>query len=296
MAALATLALATALAAAAPPESRVAVPAPDALAERSPAVVAAIAEASRTPDNRAETAAARIDAAVARAKDAWGEHSVEYTQAETEAGIALIRDWKRYDLALPHIGRAEVASRAVFGTYHRETAYAVQDLAVVRNELRPELFVQWAKPLALESVEIRRKVLGAEHLETAGSERFLASWIYSSWSRQRQRSPRSPMLPEARGLAQHALEVMEPAYGVSHHEVVGTRHLLAEIALAMQEYALAEELGMQLAVRYGVPCGHPEGEESTAIGLVAEAVRAQGRLAEADELDAAAAQCDEGGD
>ena len=43
MAALATLALATALAAAAPPESRVAVPAPDALAERSPAVVAASA-------------------------------------------------------------------------------------------------------------------------------------------------------------------------------------------------------------------------------------------------------------
>ena len=148
----------------------------------------------------------------------------------------------------------ELAERdySVFKTMDKEESLPVMDLAVVRNELRPELFVQWAKPLALESVEIRRKVLGAEHLETAGSERFLASWIYSSWSRQRQRSPRSPMLPEARGLAQHALEVMEPAYGVSHHEVVGTRHLLAEIALAMQEYALAEELGMQLAVRYGV--------------------------------------------
>lgn len=294
MAVFAKLAFASLLAAALT-EPRLPVPPPDALAARSEPVLALIAEASRAPDGRVESAAARIDAAVGRARDAWGGDSVEYTQAETEAGLALIRDWSRYDLALPHIDRAQSASRAVFGTFHRETAYAVQDLAVVRNELRPELFVQWAKPLAVESIGIRRKVLGPDHLETAGSERFLASWIYGSWSRQRQRSPRSAMLPEARGLARHALGVMEDAYGVSHHEVVGTRYLLAQIAFAMQEYALAEELGLQLAIRYGAPCGHVESDGPTAVALVADAVRAQARYEEAEQFDAAAAKCEAGG-
>jgi hypothetical protein len=283
---LAKLAFASLLAAAGLP-----VPPAGEVAERSEPVLELIAEASRAPDGRVETAAGRIDAAVRRAAAAWGERSVEYTQAETEAGLALIRDWQRYDLALPHIDRAQSASRAVFGRLHRETAYAVQDLAVVRNELRPELFLQWSKPLAVESLAIRRKVLGPEHLETAGSERFLADWIYGSWSRQRQRSARSPMLPEARGLARHALGVMEDAYGATHHEVVGTRQLLAEIALAMQDFALAEELGLQLVIRYGLPCSQAGAEGRTALALVASAVRAQARLEEADGLDAAAARC-----
>lgn len=291
MAGLAKLAFALVLTAAPFPQSRLTVPPPDELAERSEAVRELVAGASRAPDERVESAAARVDTAVLQVAEIYGEDSVEFVQAATEAGIALIRDWKRYDLALPHIERAQAASRAVFGNLHRETAYAVQDLAVVRYELRPELFIQWSKPLAQESVDIRRKVLGPGHLETAGSERFLADWIYRSWSSQRRRSARSPMLPEARGLAQHSLAVLEAEYGVTHHEVVGTRYLLAEIALAMEEYALAERLGMELVFRYDVPCGHADGGPR-ALDLVADALRGQSRAPEAERFDAAAAKCD----
>jgi hypothetical protein len=291
VAALAKLVFASWLAAAALPATRIPVPPPAELAERSERIRSLVRDASRPPDQRVESAAGRIDAAVRQVAERNGENSVESVQAATEAGVALITDWERFDLALPYIERALALSRAVFGTEHRETAYALQDLAVVRNELRPELFVQWSEPLAQESIRIRRKVLGPEHLETAGSERFLASWIYESWSRQRQRNARSPMLPEARDLAQHALGVLEAAYGVSHHEVVGTRYLLTEIALEMQEFALAEDLGLQLVYRYEVPC-HTVDEGPSVLELVADALRAQARFEEAEKLAAAAKECD----
>ncbi len=295
MAALAKLAVASLMAAAVLPGTRIAVPPPTELAERSAAIVELMGEASRPPDRRAESAAGRIDAVVAQVARRYGERSVESVQAATEAGVALIRDWDRFDLALAHIERSLALSRAVFGTDHRETAYALQDLAVVRYELQPESFVQWSEPLAQESIAVRRKVLGPEHLETAGSERYLASWIYQNWSRQRKRSPRSPMLPRARDLARHALGVLESAYGVSHGEVVGTRYLLLQIALAMREFALAEEMGLQLVYRYEVPCGQP-GEGPNVLALIADALRGQSRDPEAAKFDAAAAACGAGGE
>ena len=121
-------------------QSRIPLPPATELAERSDALLQRVAEASRPEGQDVESAVARIDAVVAHTSRQYGGNSIESIQVATEAGIALIRDWQRFDLARPHIERSLLLSRAVFGTDHRETAFAIQDVAVVRQELRPELF------------------------------------------------------------------------------------------------------------------------------------------------------------
>lgn len=264
-------------------------PPPTELAERSAAIVEQVAAASRRDGQNVGAAVGRLDAVIAHVTRQFGERSVESIQAATEAGIALIRDWQRFDLAHPYIARSLELSRVVFGTDHRETAYALQDLAVVRQELRPELFVQWSGPLAREAIAVRSRVLGADHLETAGSERDLATWLFASWRNQRGASPGSPMLVEAQGLADHALDVLEAAYGVTHFEVVGLRYLRAQVALAMRDYVLAETLADELLYRYEAPC-HADSREPGAREMLAEALRGQGRIADFEAAaDAAAA-------
>jgi hypothetical protein len=283
----AAAALASLLAGAGSP--RIAVPTPTELAERSVAIVEQVAAASRREGQDVDSAVARLGAVMTDVSRRFGENSVESVQAATEAGIALIRDWQRFDLAHPHIARSLALSRAVFGTDHRETAYALQDLAVVRQQLRPELFVQWSGPLAREAIAVRTRVLGPDHLETAGSERYLATWLFESWRTQRRASADSPVLVEARNLANHALDVLEVAYGVTHFEVVGLRYLRAQIALAMQDYVLAETLADELLYRYEAPC-HTDSGEPGAREMLADALRGQGRIADSEAAaDAAAA-------
>ena len=263
-------------------QSRIALPPPTELAERSDAILRRVAEASRPEGQGVDSAVARIDAVVADMTRRFGEKSIESVQVATEAGIALIRDWQRFDLARPHIERSMVLSRAVFGTDHRETAFAIQDAAVVRHELRPELFVQWSGPLVREAIDVRTRVLGADHLETAGSERFLADWLFESWRSQRRASASSPMLEEARRLADHAVRVMEEAYGADNREVIDLRYRQAQIALAAQDYPRAELLANELLYRYQSPCNLVPGEPG-ARKLLAEALFRQSRAPEANE-------------
>lgn len=294
MLALAAPALASLLAGASMDPRGMPVPEPAELAPRSDAILQQVAQASRPVGRDLESAINRLDAVVADVARRFGANSIESVQASTEAGIALIRDWRRFDLALSHIERSLNASRAVFGTDHRETAFALQDVAVVRHELRPELFVQWSGPPAREAIAVRRKVLGANHPETAGSERYLASWLYDSWRTQRRASPTSPMLVEARELADHALGVLEGAYGVQHGEVIGLRYLQLRIALAVQEFVLAESLAGDLLFRYEAPCDVVAGEPG-ARELLAAALLGQSRHADLEQVlsEAAAEECPE---
>jgi hypothetical protein len=262
---------------------RIPMVAPTELAQRSDGIREQVSAASRNDVQDAESASDRISVAVSGISRRYGENSIESVQASTEAGIALIRDWQRFDLALPHIERSLQLSRTVFGTDHRETAYALQDLAVVRHELRPELFVQWSGPLTREAIAVRTRVIGADHRETAGSERYLASWLYGSWRKQRARSARSPMLVEARQLVGHALVVLEKAYGVDHFEVIELRYLQLQIALAMQDFALAESLAGDLLFKYQAPCNVAAGQPG-ARELLARALRGQLRPVEAEAV------------
>ena len=282
MTALAAVAMAALLSNPVAAQSRIPLPPPTELAERSDAILQRVAEASRPEGQDVESALARIDAVIAQTSRQFGENSVESVQVATEAGIALIRDWQRFDLARPHIERSLVLSRAVFGTDHRETAFAIQDVAVVRHELRPELFVQWSGPLVREAIDVRTRVLGADHLETAGSERFLADWLFESWRTQRRASAESPMLDEARRLADHAVVVFEEAYGADNGEVISLRYRQAQIALAAQDYPSAESLANELLYRYQSPCNPVPGEPG-ARQLLAEALLRQSRVAEAQE-------------
>lgn len=266
---------------------RMPVPAPTELAERSATILGQVTSASRPETRDVQSAVERLDGVVSDVAGRFGENSIESVQAATEAGIALIRDWQCFDLAHRYIERSLALSRAVFGIDHRETAFALQDLAVVRHELRPELLVQWSGPLAREAIAVRTRVLGKDHLETAGSERYMATWLFGSWRTQRRASARSPVLVESRELANHALGILEAAYGVGHGEVVGLRYLQVQIALAMQDYALAEALVGDLLMKYEVPCNAVTGEPH-ARELLAKALRAQSRTAEAKELMGAA--------
>ncbi len=281
MLALAATAMASLLAGAGVALPRIPMVAPTELTQRSDEIREQVSLASRNDAQDAESASDRIYLAVSEISRRFGENSIESVQASTEAGIALIRDWQRFDLALPHIERSLQLSRAVFGTEHRETAYALQDLAVVRHELRPELFVQWSGPMGREAIAVRTRVIGADHRETAGSERYLASWLYESWRKQRARSAGSPILVEARQLADHALVILEKAYGVDNFEVIELRYLQLQIALAMQDFALAESLAGDLLFKYEAPCnvvaGRPGARE-----LLARALLGQLRTDEAE--------------
>ena len=267
--------------------------APTELAQRSDEIREQISAASRRQDQDVESATGRLDAVVSEVGARFGESSIESVQASTEAGIALIRDWQRFDLALRHIERSLQLSRAVFGTDHRETAYALQDLAVVRHELRPELFVQWSGPLTREAIAVRTRVIGADHLETAGSERYLASWLHGNWRKQRRRSAGSPILVEVRKLADHALAIIEKAYGVQHPEAIELRYLQLRVALITGNFALAESLAADLLYKYESPCdvtgAHPGAREQ-----LVEALLRQSRLAEAEVVlsEASATECD----
>ena len=266
---------------------RIPAPAPTELAERSATILDQVASASRPESRDVHSAVDRLDGVVSDVAGRFGENSIESVQAATEAGIALIRDWERFDLAHRYIQRSLALSRVVFGTDHRETAFALQDLAVVRHELRPELLIHWSGPLAREAIAVRTRVLGKDHLETAGSERYLATWLFGSWRTQRRASARSPVLVESQELAGHALGILEAAYGVGHGEVVGLRYLQVQIVLAMQAYALAETLAGDLVMKYEVPCNAVNGEPH-ARDLLAKALRAQSRVVEAEEFMGAA--------
>jgi len=281
MFALAATAMASLLAGGSAALPRIPMVAPTELAQRSDEIREQIAAASRRENQDVDSATDRVDAAVAEISRRFGENSIESVQASTEAGIALIRDWQRFDLARPHIERSLVMSRSVFGTDHRETAFALQDLAVVRHELRPELFVQWSGPPAREAIAVRTRVLGADHLETAGSERFLASWLYESWRKQRRRRTGSPILVEAQVLANHALVILERAYGVANFEVIELRYLQLQVAMAMQDLGLAESLAGDLLFKYDAPCNVSAGQPG-ARELLAEALLRQSRVAEAE--------------
>ncbi len=263
------------------------IPAPTELGERSDTILDQVASASRPESRDVQRAVDRLDGVVSDVAGRFGENSIESVQAATEAGIALIRDWDRFDLAHRYLQRSLALSRVVFGTDHRETAFALQDLAVVRHELRPELLIQWSGPLAREAIAVRTRVLGKDHLETAGSERYLATWLFGSWRTQRRASARSPVLVESRELAGHALGILEAAYGVGHGEVVGLRYLQVQIALAMQDYALAETLAGDLLMKYEVPCNAVK-KEPHAREMLAKALRAQSRTVEAEEVMTAA--------
>lgn len=263
-------------------------PPPQELAERSGDVLERVAKnARRLEGGREERQLSRLDATLSAVAARYGEASIESSQAATETGLLLIRAGNRYDLAEPYIERALRLSRKVFGTNHRETGYALHDLAVVRHEVRPTDFASRIEPLIREAIAVRRRVIGPEHKETAGSERTLAAFLVGSWQRQAGGDAGSPLLIEADELVAHALAVMARELGHGHPEVTELRYLQVEIALARGEFELAAALAKDLIVKHRRPC-NGMGDRPSARQLLMRALRGAGRQAEADRIEGAA--------
>jgi len=231
---------------------------------------------------------ATLDATLDLIAHRYGEKSVEMTQAVRDTGLMLIGN-DRYDLAEPYIQEALLLSRQVFGHDHRETGYALHDLAVVRDKLRPETFSIAAEPLLVEAIAVRRRVLGLEHLETAGSEAALSKLLLASWRRTSRDDPHSELLTQADQLAAHSLQVLERAYGNDQSEVRDLRYRQVDIALAKQEYARAESQAQDLIVKHRQPC-NDIGSPQSAQQLRIAALRGAGRDADADTAEAARAK------
>jgi hypothetical protein len=266
-------------------EFRVAMPAPPELAERSGEVLDRVAENARLLEGgNEERQLSRLDATLNSVAVRYGEESIELSQAATETGVLLIRAGGRYDLAEPYIERALHLSRRIFGTDHRETGYALHDLAVVRHKARPTDFASRIEPLIREAIAVRRRVIGPEHKETAASEGTLAAFLVASWQRQTGGDTGSPLLTEADELVAHALPVMARELGHQHFEVTELRYLQVEIALARGDFDLAASLAKDLIDKHQQPC-NGMGDRPSARQLLVRALRGAGRQAEADRIE-----------
>lgn len=274
--------LALLVAAAAGCQSGTAIPPPTELADRDESVHEQVsANARLLAKGDAAAQLSKLDATLNAISARYGARSVEMSQATTDTGLLLLSNGDRYDLAEPYFERALAMSREVFGTDHRETGFALHDLAIVRDEVRPEPFATRVEPLIREAIAVRRHVLGPEHKETAASERTLAAFQISSWRRQANPDPASKLLVEAKRNVSHALPAMERALGESQFEVTELRYMQVEIALAMKDYRLAGVLASELISRHQKPCSGIEGSPN-AKQLEAAALRGQGRNAEAE--------------
>lgn len=268
------------------------IPPPTELADRDEAVhEEVVANATLLAKGDAAAQLPKLDATLDAIASRYGERSVELSRAATDTGLMLLANGDRYDLAEAYFARALELSREVFGTDHRETGYALHDLAIVRSEIAPEPFLVRIEPLIMEAIAVRRHVLGPDHEETAASERTLAAMLLGSWRRQAKPDPASRLLVEARRNASHALRVLERELGKSQFEVTELRYLLVEIALEMQDYPLAGILAKELVTRHDQPCNGMN-KTPSARKLQAAALRGEGRHADADAVEKAGSSDD----
>ena len=269
-------------------EARIEMPPPDTLTVRSEAIRDRV-EANEPLLARGEPEAQlwRLDAVLNAIADEYGAKSIELTQATTDTGVMLIAKGDRYDLSESYFERALALSREVFGTEHRETGFALHDLALVRNELRQEPFDERVRPLIKEAIAVRSRVVGPEHEETAASEGALARWLLGLWTRAASGNPKSPWLVEAERNVDHALPAMARALGHADVEVMQMRYLQVEIALARGEFHRARVLAQDLVRKYRRPCSNRAGSRN-ARQLEAAALRGLGRTEEAARLESAA--------
>ncbi len=255
------------------------------LADRSEYVVARVmANEALVAEGDSARYLPKLEATLETVSERYGASSIESSQALTDTGVQLIRAAGRYDLAEPYVERALGVCREVFGTDHRETGYALHDLAVVRGEVAPEPFHVRVEPLLREAIAVRTRVLGSDHKETAGSERTLAAYLLGNWRRQANPDPDSRLLAEAEQLVSHALPVMQSALGKDQFEVTELRYLQVEIAIAQAEFRRAESLARDLITKHRQPC-NGLGKTPSAMELLAVALRGQGRMAEAESAE-----------
>jgi tetratricopeptide (TPR) repeat protein len=200
------------------------------------------------------------------AEQRFGAWSIETASALNALGVTY-KYWGRFDEGRRVYGRAlEILVRG-FGEEHPDVATIHHNLGGLEHARRD---FEAAEPHARRSVELRRRLLGAEHLSTAEDE---AAWAPILHALGRD--------DEAEALLRHALPILDRELGPDHPEVAGAWNNLGSTLADLDEAAVAYRRAFEAKERMLGP-EHP----SLAITLnnLAVNARRRGALDEAEGL------------
>lgn len=199
------------------------------------------------------------------AEEHHGAESIEAATALNALGMTY-KYWGRFDEGRGVYERALAIVVRGFGEEHPDVAALHHNLGGLEHAARS---FAAAEPHARRSVELRRRLLGSEHVSTAEDEAALAPILHAL-----ERDG------EARELLRHAIPILERELGPSHPEVASAWHNLGA-ALSGNEAEAAYRRALA-AKEEALGPDHP----SVALTLnnVAVAARRRGALDEAEAL------------
>ena len=192
------------------------IPLPAEMAEPNPDVTERIHEfEDALRRDGLEATRAPIESALRDIAGDFGEISVEYPQALTDTALMILDVLERepegqaYTLATPYFERALLACQRAYTPEHRECGYSMHDAAVARIGARRGDYDPLATMLLERALGVRTRVLGADHLETAGTESELAGQRLRSCRFEPPCAASDPRLKEGAAFARHARQVFE---------------------------------------------------------------------------------------
>ncbi|MCI5043299.1 MAG: tetratricopeptide repeat protein [Aquisalinus sp.] len=177
----------------------------------------------------------QIDESLALIAEEFGETSPEMNQALVETSIMLSQS-SRADLADDYMLRAVDVSREVYGTVHRETALALNDLANLITDAQDLSYSEESIGHLQEAMEIRQAVLPADHPEVIVNEVNLADQLFLQWQNEGLEEDKSN-LDTAASLLSHVMSVhAEQADTVNALDKASVQLLFARVSFYRDDF------------------------------------------------------------
>ncbi len=184
--------------------------------------------------------------------------------------VARLYKAGKYGEAIPIAKKALKVAEKTYGTKHKNTATALNNLALLY--VSQDRYSD-AEPLYKRALEIVKKSLGKEHPYYATTLNNLAG-LYDSQGRYSDAEP----------LYKRALEIREKVLGKEHLDVANSLNNLAEIYRSQGRYSDAEPLYKRaLAIKEKV-LGKEHPQVATSLNNLAELYASQGRYSDAEPL------------
>jgi tetratricopeptide (TPR) repeat protein/predicted Ser/Thr protein kinase len=181
----------------------------------------------------------------------------------------------KYEEAEALLVEAYKTTRRVYGDDHPETMYKARALATV---YRVQGKLALAEPLALSALEAHRRTLGDDHTETVTAEEEVAA-LHLAHDR----------LDEAQRHAARALAVRRQKLPPTHALVLRALLLTGRVHLKRREFVEAERLFREASAGFA-KVATDKWRPALADSLLARALAAQGKRAEAEPLLVSACQ------
>jgi Tfp pilus assembly protein PilF len=204
--------------------------------------------------------------ALALAEQHFGASSIETAGALNALGM-IYKYWGRFDEGRRVYEQALAILVQAFGEEHTDVATVHHNLGGLEHARRD---FAAAEPHARRSVELRRRLLGAEHVATAADE---AAWAPILHALGRD--------DEAEALLRHAITILKESLGPDHPEVASAWNNLGSTLADLDEAAAAYRTALAAKERL-LGAEHP----ALAITLnnLAVNARRRGEPGEAEEI------------